>query len=274
MGVVRWAELTSQEIGSAGRAGALAVVPLGCTEQHGLHLPVDTDTYQVDRLAIEGAILAAKSSVEILVLPTLPFGPASEHYGYPGTISLDSAVYLQIIKDIVRSVIDSGFRRIAVIHGCGGHWVVPSALWDVKAETVRANKDVVIRHISVSDDWERLQQEIFPGSGDTSGGHASVVETALCLAGREHLVQLDRHRIPTVDRLDQRYRRHGEVFLFSDISDTGALGDASGATVEGGTRFWEEMTGRLALLFVEMAHEDGVSVDIGPLTPAVPSSVG
>jgi creatinine amidohydrolase len=262
---VRWAELTGPEIGAAGRRDALALIPLGCTEQHGLHLPVDTDTYQVERLAIAGATAAAQRGAEVLVLPVLPFGPASEHHGYPGTISLDTSAYMQVIKDLVSSVLDSGFRRVAVIHGCGGHWVVPGALWDAKADAARANRPLVLRHLGFDDKWQQIQNEVFPDSGDTSAGHAGVMETSLALSGREHLVRLDLHRTPAVDRIATRYHRLGEVFLFSEISNTGALGDASGATVAGGAQLWEKQISWVAQIIVELAAEDGVA-----LTPENP----
>jgi creatinine amidohydrolase len=264
MGTVRWGELTAEEIRSAGLRNALAVVPLGCTEQHGFHLPVDTDTYQVERLVTDAAGLAAASGVEVLILPTLPFGPASEHFGYPGTISLDSSIYVQLVKAIVHSVVDSGFRRISVVHGCGGHWVVPGALWDVKSEAARMKQSVVIRHLPVDREWSQLQRDIFPESSDAGIGHAGVMETALCLAGREHLVRLTSHRSPTLDRFDERYGQFGEVFLFSEITDTGALGDATGATVEGGMRLWAQAIDRLAEVFVELARQDGVATHADP----------
>jgi creatinine amidohydrolase/Fe(II)-dependent formamide hydrolase-like protein len=256
---VKWGDLTSPEIRATAEAGGLAIIPLGCTEQHGHHLPVDTDTYQVEKLAVGAAQMVQSDGVAVLVLPPLPFGPATEHLGYPGTISVDSGAYILIIKNIVSSVLDSGFHRIAVIHGCGGHWVVPGALWDAKAEATRSNRAVIIRHIGVSNDWETLRRRFFPGSSDAGGGHAGVMETALCLAGRQNLVRFDKHQVPKVDRLDERYRRQGEVFLFSEITDTGALGDANGATAEGGAQLWDDMTGRFAALLRELAAADGVS---------------
>lgn len=258
MATVIWAELTSREIGEAGRGGALAVVPLGCTEQHADHLPVDTDTYQVGRLAREGAEVASGRGFRVLVVPVLPFGPTSEHYGYPGTIHVDSAVYLQVVKGIVHSVVDSGFWRVVVIHGCGGHWVVPGALWDVKAEAVRSGQRLVLRQFGVGDLWRPSRESLFPDDPGVDSAHAGVIETALCLSGREELVRMENHRPPTVANLERRYREQGEVFLFSEMSDTGALSDASAATVEIGSRMWSDTTSRLAALFVELARADGV----------------
>lgn len=241
---IRWGELTSAAIAAAAAENAQVVVPLGCTEQHAHHLPVDTDTYQVERACADGARHAADvHGVRVLVLPPLPYGPASEHFGMPGTISLTNELYVQLVKQIVWSVIDGGFRRVVTVRGCGGHWAVPGALWDLKAEARRAGRDVVLRVISVSDGWGEIQQAVF-GGGD--GGHAAVMETALALGGRAELVRTELMRAPALRRLDERYRAGGEVFLFDEITDTGALGDPGPATVAGGERAWQLIIERFA----------------------------
>jgi creatinine amidohydrolase len=239
-----WGENTSQELAGAARQQALVIMPCGCTEQHAHHLPVDTDTYQVERLARQGAELArTQHGSHVLVLPALPFGPASEHYPMPGTISLPNELWIGVVKAVVWSVIDSGFTRIAAMKGCGGHWALPGALWDVKAEARRAGKDVTLRLLGVDSAWREVQQSVFP---DTDGGHAAVMETALCLAGRPQLVRHDRMTAPAVPGLVARYRDAGEIFLFDEMTDTGALGDPRPATATGGEEAWARITAALA----------------------------
>lgn len=250
---MRWGEMTRGKIEAAAGRGALAVVPLGCTEQHAFHLPVDTDTYQVERASVEAAERAAERGCEVIVLPPLPYGPASEHLGMAGTISLSNEVYIQVVKQIVWSVIDSGFRRIVVITGCGGHWAVPGALWDLKAEAHRAGVEIVLRVIGVADQWSAIADELFPG-GD--GGHAAVMETALCLAERENLVDRERMIAPQTRQLIERYRDGGEVFLFDEMSSTGALGDPSPATAGGGRTAWERIIDGLTDRFVFFETQD------------------
>lgn len=251
---VLWGELTANEIADAARENALVILPLGCTEQHAFHLPVDTDTYQVERLTQEGSRKALTShGVRALVLPALPFGPASEHFGMPGTISMTNELYVQLVKQILGSVIDSGFRRIAAVRGCGGHWAVPGALWDLKAEARRAGREVVLRVLTVDDDWRALKEKHFPG---TDGGHAAVVETALCLAGREHLVRRERMEPPRLQMLQERYRQGGEAFLFDEMTSTGALGDPRPATVAGGEALWADITTAFADRLKLLAEQD------------------
>jgi creatinine amidohydrolase len=239
MHAVVWGEQTAAAIAQAAAENALVIVPLGCTEQHAGHLPVDTDTWQVAQLAQGGAQrAAAEHGVQVLVLPTLPFGPATEHDGLPGTISLSSELYVGLVKQIVWSLIAGGFRRIVVVRGCGGHWVVPGALWDCKSEARRAGHEVTLRMIGVADGWAALQEQIFPGA---AGGHAAVMETALALAERPKLVRHDEMRAPQLQDLTGRYREGGEIFLFDEISDSGALGDPTNATAAGGARAWDAL---------------------------------
>lgn len=254
MASVRWGELTAADLEAAVAQHPLVLLPLGCTEQHGPHLPVDTDTYQVQRLTEEGAQKAAdRLGVRVLVLPPLPYGPASEHYGLAGSISLPNEVYLQVVKHLFWSVIELGFRRIAAVRGCGGHWIVPGVVWDVKADARRAGRDVTLRILSAAEDWRQLAERHFPGA---DGGHAATVETALCLSDRAHLVRTGSFRAPALNRLVERYRVGGEAFLFAEMTDTGALGDPSPATVEGGKALWEEITDAFAARLQQLEAQD------------------
>ena len=252
--MVKWGERTAEDLAAAVASNALIILPLGCTEQHAGHLPVDTDTYQVERLTVEGAKKASERfGTRVLVLPPLPYGPASEHYGLAGTISIPNEVYVPLIKHLLWSVIDLGFRRVAVVRGCGGHWVVPGVVWDVKAEADRAGKEIVMRVLSVDEGWREVQEKYFPGS---DGGHAAVMETALCLADRAGLVRRDRMQAPSLTMLHERYRMGGEAFLFKEMSSTGALGDPRPATGEGGRAIWQEITDGFAERLRDLEEQD------------------
>ena len=172
---IKWAEHTAPEIALAAQQNALVILPLGCTEQHAAHLPVDTDTYQVERLTLEGARKAA-----------------------------------------------------------------------------RAQRDVTLRVLSADEGWRALKDKYFP---NTDGGHAAVMETALCLAERPHLAHIDRIRSPQLRMVWERYSQ-GEAFLFREVTDTGALGDASPATAEGGRALWNELSDAFAETLHALDEQD------------------
>jgi len=80
--MVQFGDLTYREIRQHADGGCLALVPTGCTEQQGPHLPVSFDSWLVETIARAAADEAARSyGTCVLVLPTLPFGPTPEHRG-------------------------------------------------------------------------------------------------------------------------------------------------------------------------------------------------
>jgi len=245
-----WSELTWPALAELAARDTLAVVILGCTEQHGRHLPVDTDSFQAETVAALGCELAAtRHQVDTVRLPLMPFGPASEHYGFAGSLSLSNELYVRFIKELVASVIDSGFRRIGVLRSCGGHWAVPGAVWDAKADAVRRGKDVVLHLLRVDEDWTKVRAELFAG---LEGAHAASIETSLCLAKRPELVVQEEIAPPDLKNFRQRYLEGGEVFLFGELSDTGALGSPVGASAQLGEKAWqaiaEGFAARVALI--------------------------
>lgn len=235
---VRFDALTSLEAKERAEKGYMALIPTGCTEQHARHLPLDTDTFQVSKQAFEGARLAKYNwDTKILVLQAIPYGTASEHFGFPGTISLSQNTYSNMIKEIIHSLVKSGFSRISLLKGCGGHFI-DGAVWEAKAECAELNKDLTMRIWKASDDWKGLHEEYF---GDEGKGHAGAMETALALADRPELVKKDEMVDPEVRSLEEAYLKGGEAFLMSDMSSTGALGDPGPANDVDGNKIWRKI---------------------------------
>ena len=94
-----------------------AILPLGSTEQHGPHLPFATDTWIADAL---GARLGRRRD-DVVVLPALPLGAASEHMDFAGTLSLSEATLVGVLADIARSLAHHGFRDIFCFSAHGGN---------------------------------------------------------------------------------------------------------------------------------------------------------
>src|SRR5688572_2118668 len=120
---VRFADLTYEEVRECAAAGALVVIPTGCTEQQGPHLPVGFDTWFAEAVAIAAAEAAVQEhGAPVLVLPTLPFGPTPEHRSYgAGYIDLPRDVHDAILRGVLASLGEQGFPHIVVWRGCGGH---------------------------------------------------------------------------------------------------------------------------------------------------------
>src|SRR5437763_12022340 len=99
--------LTYEEIRRRREAGAVAVIPTGCTEQQGPHLPVDFDTWFAETLMVAAAETAAQEhAVQALVLPALPFGPTPEHRHFgSGFIDLPLPLHQALVEAILTSLV-------------------------------------------------------------------------------------------------------------------------------------------------------------------------
>ncbi len=92
-----------------------AVLPLGSTEQHA-YLSLSTDSLLAERVAVEAA-----GPIGVAVFPVVAYGITPYFMAYPGTISLRVNTYMQIIRDILESLTQHGFRRIVIVNGHGGN---------------------------------------------------------------------------------------------------------------------------------------------------------
>lgn len=116
---ILWSERTRDEFAAWAKRGAVVIVPIGSIEQHGLHLPIDTDCRTVEHVARLGARLA--EDVPVLVTPTVPFGVSPHHMVYGGTISLRVETLLHVLEDVCGAIVAHGFGRILILSGHGGN---------------------------------------------------------------------------------------------------------------------------------------------------------
>jgi len=117
---VRWDRLTAPELREAVRDKTVVIVPLGATEQHGPHLPVQVDwrsAYEISQRAARLMIGRQRA----LVTPAIPFGMSEHHMSLGGTLTLDYATMAAVVGCVVRSAARHGFERIFVLNGHGGN---------------------------------------------------------------------------------------------------------------------------------------------------------
>jgi creatinine amidohydrolase len=242
---MRYGDLTYLEIRARADAGSLAVVPTGCTEQQGLHLPVDFDTWLAERVCLAGVQRAAEQyGVHALVLPALPFGPTPEHRAYgSGYVHLPQALHEAAVASVLDSLAEQGFRRIVVWRGCGGH--------DLAGVVERFCAAHVGQQVAVLPELPYHEIWCQVGDPDVSGGHADSFATSLALYLRPASVRrtliADPH-CTAVDWSDPEldFRRH---------SSSGVIGDPTHASAALGRRLWEAVVERVAEILQEIARE-------------------
>lgn len=197
----------------AGAAGALLVVPLGATEQHGPHLPLSTDSEIALALARE---LSARRP-EVVVAPLLPYGSSGEHGGFAGTLSIGREATELVLLELCRSA-SATYDRVLLISAHGGNAEpLRRAVATLRAE----GRDVR----SWSPCW----------GGDA---HAGESETSLMLAIDPRLVASERAAPGNVEPIELLIDDLIEVGV-REISGNGVLGDPREASAAHGRELLE-----------------------------------
>jgi creatinine amidohydrolase len=103
-----------------------AVVTVGAVEQHGPHLPIGTDFLMAGVLA-----RGVAEALDAYLLPVLPFSNSQEHQDFFGTVWLQPTTLRQVIHDVCRSLKHHGIRKILVIEGHGGNWILKPTVREI-----------------------------------------------------------------------------------------------------------------------------------------------
>ncbi|MCC9196873.1 mycofactocin biosynthesis peptidyl-dipeptidase MftE [Arthrobacter sp. zg-Y820] len=102
--------------------GATVLIPAGSTEQHGPHLPLDTDTVIAAAVArgVAAELGGQKRQGRVVVAPALPYGASGEHQQFPGTVSLGTDALQSVVIELVRSL-STWAGRIIFVNAHGGN---------------------------------------------------------------------------------------------------------------------------------------------------------
>ncbi|MGZ4759342.1 MAG: mycofactocin biosynthesis peptidyl-dipeptidase MftE [Acidimicrobiales bacterium] len=224
---------TSPEIGDE---RPVLLVPLGSTEQHGPHLPIDTDT----RIAVAICGLAAASLARtaetptVRVAPAVAYGASGEHQGFAGTLSIGQDALERAVVELGRSAGDD-YRLVVFVNGHGGN---AEPLGRARATLGHERRPIVV--------WSPRLVD-----GDS---HAGRTETSVLLALAPDVVHLDRAEpgvtTPLPELLDEL--RAGGL---AAVTPNGVLGDPTGATAEEGRVIVDTWAGDLAdVIVAELAR--------------------
>ncbi len=242
-----WGELTWPEAEERIRRVDVALLPVGSVEQHGPHLPLDTDAFDAEYLAKR--VAEACSDPRPFVLPLVSYGVSYQHAEFKGTISISNDTLSSIVYDIGMAVSRNGIKKLVVINGHGGN--DPALNHAAQMINRDARIFVAVDTGETSDiDIERL--------ADTPNDvHAGEIETSTSLAVRPHLVRMSR-ATKLVPRFSSRYmnfssRRGVSWHAYTKrISETGVMGDPTKASAEKGEKMWQIMIAHLVALVEDL----------------------
>jgi creatinine amidohydrolase len=233
--------LTWPEVNDAIEAEKVVLLPTGSTEQHGPHLPLDTDLFLCESVCRE---FARRAPDKVIVLPGIPYGLNLHHIDFPGTIHIQPQHFIDFCLDVTKSVAYHGFKRIAVINGHGSNMPLVDL---IARRTVLETPSLCCAfgyyHMG------REETEKFLESGTYA--HADEWETSLYLHFARERVQMDK-AVPGQDRIGRTMTSDSTTSVrFNDYwgrwTKTGVHGDPTKATAAKGQRILEVILKHLSL---------------------------
>src|SRR5919199_6021138 len=114
----RYDDLTWPEVNEAAVAGKAILIPIGSIEDHGPHLPLNTDNVIVEAVCFE---TARRSNGDVLSLPVVPVGLDEHHMDFPGTVSVEMDLLLNYVAQCAVSIARHGFTHIMIVNGHGSN---------------------------------------------------------------------------------------------------------------------------------------------------------
>jgi creatinine amidohydrolase len=248
-------DLTFLDVSKRLRASSILCMPIGSIEQHGPHLPLNTDVVLVEEYA-RRIIARWGETFDLWQLPTLAVGLAREHDWAPGTLSLSIQGMTTFMRDLGREIVRGlPARNLAIINGHGGNRGILEAL----AQELRADfgLNICVLHPTT---WSELDTkaeipEIHGGKNETS----MMLALAPNLVRREQIAQLQ--RLPDNDAVRTTILDQAVTWPWTtneaQIANLGVIGDAQAASAELGLSLLkqiEEMAGPIFKRLLDRQH--------------------
>jgi creatinine amidohydrolase len=234
---------TSDEIAEA--RPEIAIIAVGAVEQHGPALPVGTD---FNTIAAVSHRLAER--IGAFVLPAIPFSMSECHGPTAGTVWLQPETLAEVVRDLAYSLHDQGFRKIVLLNGHGGNFVLEPLVQELNA--ARADLMVIMPGYAPGRPGAR---RIFQSAGLEVHAGESETSTVMYLNGDN----VGPERIDCIPPVGREFLDYAYI---SSLSPHGIWGNASQATAEKGERSVEQrldhLTEYIPATFAALARLRGI----------------
>jgi creatinine amidohydrolase len=237
-----WNRLSAEALRALAAKDAIVLLPVASTEQHGPHLPTGVDDFLCTEVCrLTAAELAPDCPV--VVAPTVWCGLADHHVAFGGTFTLSLGTYHALLRDLCRSILKAGFRRIVLVNGHGGNI---QALGTLVGELTRELE----APIAVTTYFMEGHPAMAGILEDQQGVmHACEAETSMMMVVHPGLVNTERFAEahgPGFNILGSLVPSLKRFHSFTELTPSGVLGDARKASADKGAKLLAACAAALA----------------------------
>lgn len=225
----------------------VAVLPLGATEPHNLHLPYGTDSFQVEAIAERACAIASEQNARVLLLPTIPYGTETNQMKFPLAMNLNPSTLCRVITDLVESLETHGIRKLLLLNGHGGNdlkWVL--------RELHRATSV----HMFLCN-WYKVAGDGYASIFEEKDDHAGEMETSMGLAHFPDLVAMEQADAGAVRPSRFTAVKQGWVEITRPwhlLTSNSGSGDPRRATAAKGQALTQRVSQRIGQFLIELAQ--------------------
>lgn len=232
----------------------VAVLPLGATEPHNLHLPYGMDILEGDLVGEKICEAAAERGAKVVLLPTVPYGTQTNQMKFPLAMNLNPSTLAAVIADLVDSLVQHGILKIVLLNSHGGNEVKPV----LREMYGRTPAQLFLCN------WYQIISDVYDEIFDQRDDHAGEMETSLALAYCPELVARRADGSLTADQGEKAQTRleavnRGWVSITRPwhlLTTNAGAGNPHAATAEKGRRLMEILVDRLAGFLVELSEAE------------------
>ncbi len=229
----------------------VAVLPLGATEPHNLHLPYGTDVFEAEIIGDHICAEAHRLGARVVLLPTVPYGTETNLQAFPLAMNLNPSTLFRVVEDLTASLEKSGIRKLLLLNSHGGNDFKPL----LREMYGRCGVQLFLCN------WYQIIADQYDAIFKYRDDHAGEMETSFALAYFPQLVGRHPDGSLTADEGRPRPMRfraleNGWVSITRPwhlLTTNAGSGDPHAATAEKGRRLMELLVARLAEFLVELS---------------------
>ncbi|MDG1874441.1 MAG: creatininase family protein [Mariniblastus sp.] len=231
----------------------VAVLPLGATEPHNLHLPYGTDVFEATIVGDKICEAAHEAGAKVILLPTIPFGTETNLREFPLAINLNPSTLNQVITDVVESLLNDGIRKVILLNSHGGNGLKPYL------REMAGKNDA---HLFLCN-WYQSIEDVYFDIFEKREDHAGEMETSFGLAFFPELVaQNEDGSLPADDGATNPTQlealNKGWVSITRPwhlLTKNSGAADPHAATAEKGRKMMDVLVERLGKFIVELSNQ-------------------